>query len=115
MSALLKTRTRRTRRLADPTSDPTSNGSSHQFKPQFKNGRLEASFVDRLGRVCAVAEGFPTHPPEPTLMLGAASPAAKIGDLSRMDLNQTQVRSLLPLLQHFAQTGKLPAPETIAA
>lgn len=115
MSTALKTKTRKLRTPGDQLSDPVPNKNLNHFQPQLKNGRVEASFVDRLGRPCSIAEGFPTQPPEPTVMLGAAAPAARIGDLSRMDLNQAQVKELLPLLQHFAKTGKLPVPETTLA
>ena len=43
-------------------------------------------------------------------MLGGTAPAEKIGQLSRMDLGQKQVIELLPFLEYFARTGKLPAP-----
>ena len=47
-------------------------------------------------------------------MLGGTAPAENIGQLSRMDLGQKQVEELLPFLEYFARTGKLPAPETHA-
>jgi len=45
-------------------------------------------------------------------MLGGATPAERIGELSRMDLDQKQIEYLLPFLHHFVETGKLPGPES---
>jgi hypothetical protein len=78
----------------------TSHRNNHKL--------VEIRFYDRLGRPCCLGEGFPTS--EPTVMLGGTAPAEKIGQLSRMDLGQKQVVELLPFLEYFARTGKLPAP-----
>jgi hypothetical protein len=40
-------------------------------------------------------------------MLGGATPAERIGELSRMDLDQKQIEYLLPFLHHFVETGKV--------
>jgi hypothetical protein len=101
------------RKAKDPktASHSASGASSPQPTPEFNQYSLvEIKFRDRLGRLCSLGEGFPTK--VPTVMLGGAAPAERIGELSRMDLDQQQIEYLLPFLQHFVKTGKLPAPET---
>jgi hypothetical protein len=100
----------------DAQKDPFSSSDSFNpqpepYTPEFnRHSLVEVKFRDRLGRLCSIGEGFPTE--VPTVMLGGAAPAERIGELSRMDLDQKQVECLLPFLQHFVKTGKLPAPES---
>lgn len=94
-------------RGSNSPTHPSVKAHFNLFEPRLNRHNLvEIPFYDRLGRVCLAGEGFPTT--QPTLMLGAASAAQKIGQLSRMDLDQEQVARLLPFLEHFVRTGKLP-------
>jgi hypothetical protein len=87
---------------------PVPNSRTQHDLKLNRHSLVEVKFYDRLQRLCSLGEGFPTD--VPTLMLGGATPATKIGHLSRMDLNQAQVQYLLPFLEHFARTGRLPIP-----
>lgn len=62
-------------------------------------GRSKANFKDSHGRSCSIQEAGTAI--EPSLWLGVST--------SRMHLNQEIAAELLPLLQHFVETGKLPA------
>jgi hypothetical protein len=93
------------RSSSDPVPQP------EEYAPEFnRHSLVQVKFRDRLGRLCSLGEGFPTD--VPTVMLGGAAPAERIGELSRMDLNQKQIEYLLPFLHHFVETGKLPLPES---
>ena len=92
-------------------SRPFSTPRRREYAPEFNRHCLvQVKFRDRLGRLCSLGEGFPTD--VPTVMLGGATPAERIGELSRMDLDQKQIEYLLPFLHHFVETGKLPGPES---
>ncbi len=60
-------------------------------------GRVKVNFKDTKGRMCIVHESNATI--EPSLWLGVST--------NRMHLNQQMAAELLPLLQHFVDTGKL--------
>lgn len=96
-------------------------------------------FSDRYGAACSLQQSslatesaiwFGPDEPEPQIMASAAvaigradlvpDPKNPVGWVpfpiprevmctTRMHLTQEQVRALLPLLQHFAETGELPA------
>jgi hypothetical protein len=91
------------------SSGPASPQPGEYASEFNRHSLIEVKFRDRLGRACSLGEGFPTE--VPTVMFGGAAPAERIGQLSRMDLDQKQVEYLLPFLHHFVETGKLPAPE----
>lgn len=55
-------------------------------------------FIDFYGIPCSIQES--SLATEQAIWLGR--------DYARMHLSQAQVQELLPLLQHFAETGELP-------
>lgn len=94
-----------------------------------ERGFRYGAFKDRNGVECSIQES--SIATEAALWLGCINPNAQVfiphgnpawrpfvlpklpegGDYSfttRMHLTQEQVRELLPLLQHFAETGRLP-------
>ena len=64
-------------------------------------GFRRVDFTDRYGAACSLQES--SLATEAAIWLGVNDPMA-----SRMHLTQEQVAELLPLLQHFAETGYLP-------
>ena len=60
-----------------------------------------ARLVDRNGAVCSLQESSVAT--ENLVWLG-------VSGVNRMHLSQDQVAALLPLLQHFVETGALPSP-----
>jgi hypothetical protein len=66
-----------------------------------KHGLQTIQFEDRDETLWSLRESG--QPDEPCLWMGADKPYYK-----RMHLTQDHIRELLPLLQHFAETGKLP-------
>ena len=70
-----------------------------------------SEFIDLHGKVCSIQES--SLATDNAIWLGCdAGTHTKSGDielcLSRMHLSQEQVAELLPLLQHFVDTGELP-------
>lgn len=61
-------------------------------------GFLLGQFWDRYGELCSIQKS--SLATEDAIWLGV--------DEHRMHLTQEQVAALLPLLQHFAETGDLP-------
>lgn len=88
-------------------------------------GFVVGSFIDAYGVACSIQESSSV---EPHLWLGCNDPNAKIfpgnntgwheyplppnvSCTTRMHINQEQAAALIPLLQHFVQTGQLPCEE----
>jgi hypothetical protein len=61
-------------------------------------------FKDRYGKPCSIQKSSLAS--EPCIWLGVKE---ALGEPSRMHLTQQQVADLLPLLQHFVETGDLPS------
>lgn len=75
------------------------------FKPT-KKGPLRAEFRDRFGAVCSIQES--SFPDEDCIWVGIevdmdGSEVAR----GRMHLTQAMAKELIPVLRHFARTGKL--------
>lgn len=68
-------------------------------------GFLRADFFDRYGSECSLQGSSLAS--EHAIWLGVDKPFDGEPN-TRMHLTQEQVRDLLPLLQHFADTGELP-------
>lgn len=72
------------------------------------NGLLGADFTDSGFCICVVEEDFEVGGDAPALLL-------RIGKIGReAALTAAHVRALLPLLEHFANNGRLPAPSSDA-
>lgn len=80
-------------------------GGMFDFRPT-KKGLLRAEFKDRYGAVCSVQES--SFPDEDCLWLGIEVDihGAEVPH-GRMHISQAMARQLLPVLRHFARTGKL--------
>lgn len=69
-------------------------------------GFSRADFADANGDACSIQESSVAT--EPMLWLGQNSGTHHTGNcLARMHLTQGHVRELLPLLQHFVETGEI--------
>ena len=60
---------------APTPSTPRPREYAHEFN---RYNLVQIKFRDRLGRLCSLGEGFPTD--VPTVMLGGAAPAERIGE-----------------------------------
>jgi hypothetical protein len=73
-----------------------------------------AEFKDRYGEACSIQESSSAE--EHCIWLGCEHETIheKTGERcgARMHLTQELVAGLLPLLQHFVETGELPPPQT---
>ncbi len=94
-----------------------------EFKPANDRGFLRGEFVDRYGAKCSLQES--SLATEACIWLGVNEPEVKIlvpGEGWKdvpipegatrsgwMHLTQKMVADLLPALQHFVETGELPA------
>ncbi len=76
-----------------------------EFRPT-KKGLLRAEFIDRYGAVCSIQES--SFPDEECLWLGVEVDIhGNEVPHGRMHLTQASAKQLLPILRHFARTGKL--------
>lgn len=76
-----------------------------RFKPTAK-GLLRAEFKDRLGATCAIQES--SRPEESSAWLGVEIDLD--GDelrYGKMLLTQEMAKDLIPILRHFARTGRI--------
>jgi len=74
------------------------------MKPIFTNrGFVRYEFDDRYGEPCSLQESSLAF--EDAIWLGTNK------DGNRMHLTKEHVAEILPILQHFMDTGKLPRPE----
>lgn len=71
------------------------------FLGRTPEGRPTADFVDSLNRNCSLQTDENLHR-RPTIAIGMHC------NSEAMYLTQVQLQSLLPLLQHFVETGELP-------
>ena len=74
-----------------------------ELAPANDRGFLKGKFKDRYGEDCSIQKS--SLATEDCIWLGCDHE-------TRMHLTQTMVADLLPLLQHFVETGELP---TLAA
>ena len=71
-----------------------------------KKGLLRAEFEDRYGAVCSIQES--SHAGEDCIWLGVeVDLEGNEVPRGRMHLSQEQARELIPVLRHFARTGRL--------
>lgn len=87
---------------------PTKQKEDLRFRATDDGMRY--SFVDLFGKSCSIQESPLVS--KPAILLGLDSRESKDGltiPALRMQLGRDQVRTLLPILQYFAQTGKLPS------
>jgi hypothetical protein len=77
-----------------------------EVKPT-QRGFWRVEFTDRYGAECSLQKS--SLATEDAIWLGVDKPF--MAESLRMHLTQDMVKELLPLLQHFAKTGELPAPE----
>jgi hypothetical protein len=89
---------------------------------ETSRGFLRGGFVDRYGNKCSIQES--SLATEAAIWLGVSDPTPKVlvpgrgwqevplppetYISSRMHLTQDMVAGLIPLLQHFVDTGELP-------
>lgn len=82
-----------------------------ELAPANDRGFLKGSFKDRYGEECSIQKS--SLATEDCIWLGCRHETVdKQGRPcgARMHLTQAMVADLLPLLQHFVETGELPAP-----
>ncbi len=76
-------------------------------------GFLKGNFKDRYGEDCSIQESSLAS--EDCIWLGCdllTEPSTLKPVGARMHLTRAMVEDLLPLLKHFAETGRLPASST---
>lgn len=80
-------------------------GRMFDFKPT-KKGLLRAEFRDRFGAVCSLQDS--SFPDEDCLWIGVEVDihGTEVAQ-GRMHITQAMAEQLLPVLRHFARTGKL--------
>ena len=71
-----------------------------ELAPANDRGFLKGSFKDHYGEQCSIQKSSLVHPD--CIWLGCEHRA-------RMHLTQQMVAYLIPLLQHFVDTGELPS------
>lgn len=77
-------------------------------------GFMRAEFVDHYGEACSIQQSSLAEPAAIWLGCDTGTHHHVTGKcLARMHLTQEHVLALLPLLQHFADTGELPRVEAL--
>lgn len=93
-------------------SAETDDTALHIDWKQTQRGFMYGEFTDRYGKSCSIQES--SLATEGAIWLGMnenEEPQLGMGVAPRMHLTQDQVAALLPVLQHFADTGRLPWPD----
>ena len=95
-----------------------------KLKPANDRGFLRGEFKDQYGYKCSIQKSSLATSDCIWLGVNEPNPMIQSGDgrgwidfplpsgvqcVTRMHLNQRMVKKLLPLLQHFAETGELPS------
>lgn len=80
-------------------------GASDLAMVLTERGFVRAEFLDRYGAKCSIQKSSLAF--EDCIWLGVD----KLETPARMHLTQAHAASLIPLLQHFVDTGELPEPK----
>ena len=83
-----------------------------ELAPANDRGFLKGKFKDRYGEQCSIQKS--SLATEDCIWLGQDNPTVDAQGRfcgCRMHLTQAMVAELLPMLQHFVETGELPDPQ----